>query len=96
MNRRELLKAAATAGLALAALSLPPRCAPCEVEAVALGLLLRGTADGRVLESLDGGASWQVVSKLGDHCAIRKIGMRNGEAFLLLETQGHTFALRSR
>ena len=98
MNRRELLKAAAAAGLSLVALSLGPRgglSAARVVEAAALGRLLRGTHDGRVLESLDGGASWQAVANFGATCQVVRIAERNGRATVRVALRGHTFDLHS-
>jgi uncharacterized protein (DUF1501 family) len=98
MNRRELLKAAAAAGVSLAALSVGPRgglTAARDVEAAALGRVLRGTHDGRLLESLDGGASWQVVANFGAACAIVRIAERGGRATVTAAVGSHTFDLHS-
>lgn len=98
MNRRTLLKAAAAAGLSLAALSLAPHGALTSariVEAAALGRLLRGTHDGRVLESLDGGASWQVVANFGAACEVVRIVERDGRAYVRVAVGGPTFDLHS-
>jgi hypothetical protein len=98
MNRRELLKAAAAAGFSLAALSLAPHGALSltrTVEAAALGRLLRGTHDGRVLESLDDGASWQTAANFGRQCQIVRISESGGTARVRIAVDGHTFDLHS-
>jgi uncharacterized protein (DUF1501 family) len=98
MNRRDLLKAATAAGLSLVALSLAPHGALTSsrvVEAAALGRILRGTTDGRVLESLDGGASWQLVANFGASCAITRIAERGGRAHARIAVAGHEFDLHS-
>jgi hypothetical protein len=98
MNRRELLKAAAAAGLTLAAISLAPPGALSStrsVEAAALGRLLRGTHDGRVLESLDGGASWQTVANFGSGCQIVRLAESGGRAHVRIAVDSHTFDLHS-
>ena len=98
MNRRDLLKAATAAGVSLVALSLVPHGAlvsPRPVEATALGRLLRGTNEGQVLESLDRGASWQVVANFGASCPIRSIAERDDRAHIRIEVDGRTFGLHS-
>lgn len=98
MNRRELLKAAAAAGLSLAALSLAPHGAPFVarvVEAAALGRLLRGTRDGRLLESVDDGQTWQVVANFGAACEVVSVAERNGRAHARIATAEGAFVLHS-
>jgi hypothetical protein len=98
MNRRTLLKAAVAAGLSLAAVSLAPqgvRTPARVVEAAALGRLLRGASVGRVLESVDRGATWQVVANLGPHCEILRISERGGRAHLRAMVDGYAFDLHS-
>jgi hypothetical protein len=99
MNRREVLKAAIAAGFSLATLSLAPHGAlsPTRiVEAAALGRLLRGTHDGRVLQSLDGGASWQTVASFGPACQIVRLVESGGLAQMRIAVGSHTFDLHSR
>lgn len=99
MNRREFLKGAAAAGLALAVLNLTSHGAfsPARpVEAAAPGRLLRGTRDGRVLESLDRGASWQTVANFGPTCGITAITQRDGVALMRIAADGRAFDLHSR
>jgi len=98
MNRRELLKVAATTTLALAAgVVLSDWRSPqaSAVAATARGRRLRGTDHGQLLESLDGGVSWQVIAEFGEHCAIREIVERGEQIYLRLEVLGHPFFLRS-
>jgi hypothetical protein len=98
MNRRELLKVAATTTLALAAgVVLSERRSPRApgVESTPLGRRLRGTDQGQLLESLDGGVSWHVVAKFGKDCSVREIAERGDQIYLRLEVLGHPFFLRS-
>ena len=98
MNRREALRTAAFAGLAVATLGLAPRSASMYAPAAPVGLpnrLLRGASDGRILESLDAGASWQCVARLGEHCAVREIVARGDLFYATIETRGGHFVLRS-
>ena len=70
LNRRDFLKVAAqisVTGLTMALLTeIPARMShnvsPAPVQAEALGRRFRGTSDGRVFESLDGGRTWQEIS----------------------------------
>lgn len=59
------------------------------------GRLLRGTADGRVLESVDSGGSWHRIANFGPHCAITRLAPRRNEFVATVALQGHTFTLRS-
>lgn len=59
------------------------------------GRLLRGTADGRVLESVDAGGSWQTIANFGPQCAVTRLSPRRDEFVATVALQGHTFSLRS-
>jgi hypothetical protein len=98
MNRRELLTLTARAAMVVAASAIAPaiagRAAPV-VQAETGGRLLRGTPDGRLLQSEDQGKTWQVIAKFGEHCAIRHIEAHHAAITLGLEVQGHHFTLHS-
>jgi len=103
MNRRDFLKG--TAGLSLAGLatlvwpvlqiSVLADQASITVQAQANGRLLRGTHDGRILESLDGGRAWQKVANFGKHCSIMAIHEHQGQIYTEVAVQGYRFALKS-
>jgi hypothetical protein len=98
VNRRTFLIAATSTALALSAHALFPQLARLEaniIEAVVGGRRLRGTQHGQVLESLDDGASWQVVSKFGDHCAVKAFAEREARIYARIHVQGHPFVLCS-
>jgi hypothetical protein len=48
-----------------------------------------------VLESLDGGASWQCVARLGETCAVGEIVEDHSEWRATVEARGHRFNLWS-
>ena len=103
LNRRDFLKVMAqisTAGLTLATLAeLPTRMSldvsPAPVQAEALGRKFRGTSDGRVFESLDGGKTWQLIANFGKHCSILTLVERQGQIYAQIGVQGYRFLLRS-
>ncbi len=59
------------------------------------GRLLRGTPDGKVVESTDGGGSWRTIANFGSHCAVTRLSRRRDELVATVALQGHTFDLRS-
>ena len=103
MNRRSFLKVMAqvsTTGLALAMLvELPARTAfdasRAPVQTQALGKEFRGTSDGRVFESLDGGKTWQLIANFGKHCSILALLERQGQVYAQIGVQGYSFLIRS-
>ncbi len=68
-------------------LAAPPR--------TILGRLLRGTADGKVLESLDGGATWQRIANFGELCSVARLSEQNSEIHARVFLQGNIFTLHS-
>lgn len=56
---------------------------------------LKGTKDGLILESLDGGRTWQRVANFGAHCAV--VTLRDSQGIVLVElaVAGHRFVLKS-
>jgi hypothetical protein len=55
--------------------------------------LLRGTQDGKVLQSLDQGQTWQTLASFGAHCAISALVTRDGQLYAKLAVDGHSFWL---
>ncbi len=103
LNRRDFLKVMAqisTTGLTLALLAgLPARMSlnvsPAPVQAEALGRKFRGTSDGRVFESLDGGRTWQLIANFGEHCSILTLFERQSQVYAQIGVQGYSFLVRS-
>ena len=108
LNRRSFLKASGAAAGALAVGALPkfyplqaikPIHPPEPIGAgvqVELGKrVLRGTRDGRVLESLDGGRTWRVITKLGERCAILALQVQAELVYAEIGLQGYRFTLTS-
>jgi hypothetical protein len=103
MNRRDFLKE--TAGLSLAGLatlvwpvsqlSALTGQASMTVQAQAKGRLLRGTRDGLILESVDGGQTWQKVANFGKHCSIMAIRVYQGQIYTEVAVLGYPFTLQS-
>ncbi len=68
---------------------------PLPVELTFRGGLLRGTADGRVLESRDNGQNWQETAFFGSHCAVVDLMERNGRVYAKIGLRNLTFTLSS-
>ncbi len=75
----------------VAAAVLTPR----PVESTFKGGRLRGTADGRVLESRDNGQTWQETAFFGSHCAVLDLMERNGQIYAKIGLRNLTFTLSS-
>ena len=58
--------------------------------------LLRGTGDGKILHSLDGGRTWEVNTDLGSHLSIVEISQNTGRARAVVKYRQHTFVLETR
>ena len=98
MNRRSFLIGIAKvtlSGIAVAALpgSLMAAVRLADPEAIALGKLFKGTRNGRVLESLDGGQTWQPRANFGKHCAVLALVERQGQLWAQIGLQGYSFFL---
>ncbi|MBP7864534.1 MAG: hypothetical protein KA419_01185 [Acidobacteria bacterium] len=57
------------------------------------GRLFRGTADGRILQSLDGGKVWTLHADLGETNAVRRIYVEDGLTRAEISSPGGTFVL---
>ena len=103
MNRRAFIKGVALSSLAgVAAISMPTLQAsasltppPAEVRVNALGRIVKGTRDGQVFESLDGGSSWQALVNFGPQCPILEIQQRQGALYARVGFQRYSFLLKS-
>lgn len=56
---------------------------------------LRGTQDGLVQESLDGGKTWQTVAKFGALCAIVRLVEGGGQIYAYISYKKSSFRLKS-
>lgn len=96
-SRRTFFK---VAGLAAGALLLAPRSAQGAgnyfiAQAAAFGRQYRGTRDGLVFESSDGGKAWQQVANFGSQCAVQALSDRRGQLQAQIGVGAYNFALTS-
>jgi hypothetical protein len=61
----------------------------------ALGKIFKGTHDGRLFESQDGGKSWLPLANFGSHCSIVSIVERQSALYAVIGVQQFTFNLKS-
>jgi len=61
----------------------------------ALGKKYKGTRDGHVFESVDGGQTWQQVANFGSHCAVLALSERRNRLEAEIGVAGYGFALTS-
>ena len=104
MNRRGFIKTITTTALAgLAAIFLPgftnsifhtkPQA---YLKSQALSRIFRGTANGRLQETLDsGGINWKPIANFGSQCAIVAIYERGTNLYLEVGIQQYRFFLTS-
>ena len=103
MNRRAFIKSVALTSLAgFAAISMPTLQAsagltppPAEVSIKARGRMVKGTRDGRLFESLDGGNTWRALVNFGPQCPILEIQQRRGALYARVGFQRYSFLLKS-
>ena len=104
MNRRDFLHSAATVSLAtLVGVGLPGLRAVTRRESssgnsgqVALSSgRFKGTPDGRIFESPDGGKTWQLRADFGAHCAIPEVFESQGKIYARIMVQGYSFLIKS-
>ncbi len=107
ITRRDLLKfmaagvgsglanaaAAPARGAARAASWLEAASADPQVEFA--GMLVRGTVDGCILASKDGGKTWTRATCLHPGCAVTSLTVSRGTLSARLDFQGHAFSLAS-
>jgi hypothetical protein len=103
MNRRDFLKG--MAGVSLTWLAMPVLPAPPAATRInngsallyshALNRTFRGTPDGLILESLDGGATWQAIANFGSHCSIERLFDVDDRVFVQVGVQDYSFLVAS-
>jgi photosystem II stability/assembly factor-like uncharacterized protein len=102
MNRRHFLKEIIGALAGLAVFAWPPLRAnadlgtpPKSIGANVRGGIYKGTQDGLIFESLDGGKTWRQIANLGKQCSILEITQKQSQVFAQVGFQGYSFFLRS-
>lgn len=98
MTRKDFLRllGLSAAGLCVSGklLAAVPGTAPPPGGAVAAGgRLFRGTADGRILQSLDRGKTWTLHANLGKTNAVKRIYVEDGLTRAEIRSPGGTFVL---
>ena len=58
--------------------------------------LYKGTVDGQILESGDGGATWHTRANFGADFAIRQVVRSGDRLYAEVGFQGHSFMLKSQ
>jgi len=95
MNRRDFLKLGGVFSTA-ALLRINPQAIllPDPVEAAAGNKLYRGTPDGKIFISEDGGGSWQLHANFGNDCSILDLLANSNErVFARVGFKQHSFVL---
>jgi hypothetical protein len=103
MNRRDFLKWAATGSLAVLAAQFTRKLSfvfpgvdlPGDFAARLGGKLFRGTSDGRVLASTDGGRAWHCSAYFGGQSRVQDLYVSGGRLFAEIGIPGGTFELAS-
>ena len=103
MNRRDYLKLAAAGSLAVVTVqlmrkfsfSLPGEVSAGDFIAGPGGRLFKGTADGRILASADGGLAWNCSVNLGKQSRIMDLSATGGNLIADIGFPGGTFQLAS-
>jgi hypothetical protein len=95
MDRREFLKLGGAVTTAAFLHNIPKTAfASKPAEAFVNGNMYRGTADGKILLSEDGGITWRTHTNFGNDLEILEIlANPRGQVFARLGFQGHSFAL---
>ena len=57
--------------------------------------IIRGTADGRILESIDNGKTWRVNADFGPECPVQEIRIDSHGLLAEIEHKGLKFILKS-
>lgn len=95
MNRRSFLIGTAKVALGVAVAAALPGNVYAEPQARAFGRLYKGTFDGRILESLDNGQTWQRVMNFGPHLVVWQVREKSGQLYAQIGLQRHSFWLKS-
>jgi hypothetical protein len=93
MVRRVFLTVVTGAILGGMATLLLPRLAHATVNGPAR--ILKGASSGQVLESLDGGNTWQVCADLGSDIVIQRLAQQDAQFFLRADFRGYNVVLKS-
>jgi hypothetical protein len=95
MNRRDFLKIAGLASTSLFLYSSPLKnILKFPVETVALGKIFRGTSDGEIHVSEDGGKTWKLHTRFGSECPILGLNTdRHGQVNLQAGYKYYSFRL---
>jgi hypothetical protein len=97
MHRRDFLKVAGLATASLAVWQLAPASAGTKppVQATVGGRMWRGTPDGKVSVSDNGGQSWRLHTDFGTELAVHRFAPMSGSLVrATLSVKGHEFDLR--
>ena len=97
MDRRDFLRGAVGASLAVGLVALQPSVQRRAASAQANGVPPRfmGSSDGRIYELSEDGRTWQPRANFGKHCAITEVFERGGKVYATVEVQAHAFAVQS-
>ncbi len=103
MNRRDFLKSMAGVSLTWLAMPVMPalpvaarvNTAPALLHSQTLNRTFKGTLDGLILESRDGGATWRTIANFGSHCSIQALLERQGNVYAQVGVQANSFLLGS-
>lgn len=96
MNRRNFLKKTMAAVLGgLAAIVLPAGEPAAQAKSNTGQVLLRGSLDGKVLESLDGGSTWRSIADFGPSCPVLRAYEDKGMIFAELRSRGVNVTLKT-
>ncbi|HXV99990.1 MAG TPA: hypothetical protein VEC93_16345 [Anaerolineae bacterium] len=91
MNRRDFVKNIAALSLA----SWLTVTLPTIPQAQAAGKMFRGSAEGRIFESTNGGLSWRPVANFGPTCPIVNVFQNGPHLYAQVGCQNHTFFITS-
>jgi hypothetical protein len=94
-SRRNFIKVAGLAAGALLLAAAQGAGNTVIAQTAALGKMYRGTRDGLVFESSDGGKTWQQVANFGSHCAVQVLSDRRGKLQARIGVGAHGFELAS-
>jgi hypothetical protein len=97
MNRRVFLKKAIVAALAgCAAAVIPIKTVSARDEVLTSFGLLRGTSEGQILLSQDGGLNWQTAHNFGSQFKVQRIYQQGESVYAELVFGGEMFMLKSQ
>lgn len=89
LNRRRFIASMATMTMGGLVAAVAP------AQNFVTGKTFKGTADGKILLSADGGQTWQVCLNLAPGCAVKGVTQRGGVSYAEIAIQGYRFTLKS-